>query len=45
MYEVSKNFEKAIIYYEKSGTYKKEVTRMLFENKEFERLEKYIESK
>ena len=42
--EVSRNFERAIEYYEKSDTYRKEVPRMLMNANEFGLLEKYIES-
>jgi intraflagellar transport protein 140 len=41
-FEVSKDFEKAMDYYEKSETHKKEVPRMLMHNGEFELLEQYV---
>jgi intraflagellar transport protein 140 len=42
MYEVSKDWDNAIAYYEKSGTFRREVPRMLLEARETERLEEYI---
>lgn len=41
-FEVSKDFERAIEYYEKSETHKKEVPRMLMNAGEFGLLEEYI---
>jgi len=41
-FEISKDFEKAIEYYEKSSTHKKEVPRMLLNAGEVELLEEYI---
>ncbi len=43
MYEVSQDYENAILYFEKSETFRKEVPRMLFANNEMEMLESYIE--
>ena len=41
-FEISKDFEKAIEYCEKSGTHKKEVPRMLLNSGEIAILEDYI---
>jgi len=41
-FEVSKDFDKAIEFYEKSKTHKKEVPRMLMNSGEVEKLESYI---
>jgi len=42
LFEVSKDYDKAIEFFEKSGNHRKEVPRMLFENNEIEKLESYI---
>ena len=44
-YEVLKDFNKAIEYYELSETHQKEVPRMLIENQELGMLEDYILAK
>src|SRR5688572_16516700 len=41
-FEISKDFERAIDYYQKSETHKKEVPRMLMNAGEWPRLEEYI---
>ena len=41
-FEISKDFEKAIEYYEKSGAHVKEVPRMLMNANEFDLLEDYV---
>lgn len=43
--EISRDFEKAIEFYEKSGTHVKEVPRMLLYAQELEMLEKYVLAK
>ncbi|KAL4454946.1 hypothetical protein ABPG74_006328 [Tetrahymena malaccensis] len=45
MYEVSNNYEQAIVYYEKSGTHVKEVPRMLLEAGQIDLLDRYIVNK
>jgi intraflagellar transport protein 140 len=40
-YELHKNFDKAIEYYDLSDTGKREVPRMLRENQQFKKLEEY----
>ena len=42
-YEVSKDFDRAIEYYEKSETHTKEVPRMLMNNGELQYLQRYVE--
>ncbi len=44
-YEISKDYEKAIEYYEKSNTFRKEVPRMFLEVGDTESIEKYVEIK
>lgn len=45
LFEVSKDYDKAIEFFEKSGNHRREVPRMLFENNEIEKLESYIQNK
>ena len=42
-FEISKDYETAIEYYEKSDTHRKEVPRMLMQAGEWDTLEKYVE--
>ena len=42
---MSRNFEKAIEFYEKSDTWAKEIPRMFFQSGEVEQLFQYIEKK
>jgi intraflagellar transport protein 140 len=44
-YEISQEYAKAVEYFEKSGTFAKEVPRMYLEAGELERLEDYVEQK
>jgi hypothetical protein len=44
-HELSKEWEKAVLYFEKAMTYNKDVPRMYLENNELERLEDYVELK
>jgi intraflagellar transport protein 140 len=43
-FEISKDFDRAIEYYEKSGTHHREVPRMLMNAKEIQTLEEYVVS-
>ena len=43
--ELSRDFQKAIEFYEKSGTYAKEIPRMLLLANEIELLKEYIQKK
>jgi Predicted N-acetylglucosaminyl transferase len=43
-FEISKDFERAIEYYEKAGAHQKEVPRMLLQAGELDMLQKYVES-
>lgn len=42
-YEISKDYDRAIEFYEKSGTHAKEVPRMLMNSGELQYLQRYVE--